>query len=49
MKILLLILLVVTTAQAAEPKPQFKYDPTSPDALAAKAKYEEYRLSNASL
>lgn len=42
MKTLLLTLLVAVSAQAAEQEPQFKFDPNSPAALAAKAKYESY-------
>lgn len=42
MKALLLALLVTVSAQAAEQEPGFKFDPNSPAALAAKAKYESF-------
>jgi hypothetical protein len=42
MKALLLTFLVAASAHAVEQKPELKYDPNSPEALAAKAKYEGY-------
>jgi TPR repeat protein len=42
MKILFLTILVAVSAQAAGQVPDFKFDPNSPAALAAKAKYEGY-------
>lgn len=42
MRTLLLTLLVAASAQAADQVPEFKFDPNSPAALAAKAKYEDY-------
>ena len=42
MRTLLLPLLIAASAQAAAQAPEFKYDPNSPAALAAKAKYESY-------
>ena len=42
MKILLLVLFAAASAQAADQVPDFKFDPNSPTALAAKAKYEGY-------
>ncbi len=49
MKTLLLTLLIAASAQAADQKPEFKYDPNSPEALAAKAKYEGYERDGKAL
>ena len=42
MRTLLLTLLVTISVQAADQVPEFKFDPNSPAALAAKAKYVDY-------
>lgn len=42
MKILLLSILFAASAWAVDKVPEFKFDPNSPAALAAKAKYEGY-------
>jgi hypothetical protein len=42
MKKLLLIILMVSSAFAADQKTEYKYDPNSPEALAAKAKRDVY-------
>ena len=42
LRTLLLTLLVAASVQAADQKTESKYDPNNPEALAAKAKYEEY-------
>jgi tetratricopeptide (TPR) repeat protein len=42
MKALVLAVLMATSALAAEKNPEVRYDPNSPEALAAKAKYEEF-------
>ena len=47
--ILLLTLLVAATAFAADPKPDYKYDPNSPGALAAKAERESYERDGQAL
>jgi tetratricopeptide (TPR) repeat protein len=49
MKTLLLTLIVAASAHAVEQKPEFKYDPNSPDALAAKGKYEGYERDGQAL
>ena len=47
--ILLLTLLVAATAFAADPKPDYKYDPNSPAALAVEAKLESYKRDGQAL
>jgi tetratricopeptide (TPR) repeat protein len=49
MKLLLLSFLIACSAYAAEPKPEFKYDPNSPEALASKAKNEGYEREGQAL
>jgi hypothetical protein len=49
MKLLLLSLLIACSAYAAEPKPEFKYDPNSQEALASKAKNEGYEREGQAL
>ncbi len=49
MKTLLLTLLVAASAYAAAPTPEFKYDPNSPSALAAKAEREGYERDGQAL
>lgn len=49
MRTLLLSLLLAASAQAADQAPEFKYDPNSPAALAANAKYESYSLDGKAL
>jgi tetratricopeptide (TPR) repeat protein len=48
MKKLLITLMVAASAHAGE-KPEFKYDPNSPEALAAKAKYASYERDGQAL
>jgi tetratricopeptide (TPR) repeat protein len=49
MKKLFFMLIVAFVAQASAQKPEFRYDPNSPDALAAKAKREGYERDGRAL
>ena len=47
--LLLLTMLVAASAYAADPKPDYKYDPNSPAALAAKGEWESYERDGQAL